>query len=427
MMNKNRVKTNGKVISQVKYWLEGLTHNAKPSFAECLSVLGAHFPLLKEFQQTQQEPQWHAEGDVAIHTDMVLTALYRLLDNEAVHITGWRRASLILGALLHDVAKPVTTVQRQVRGHLRWVSPKHETIGRDYLLFRLLPFELPKTVWLTVLHLVGEHQVPKWLVIKDKPIADYLQLARKVDLELIYFLALADMQGRECEDKQWQLELLELFKMQSRQYNLWQQPPHQDWLKVIEQDISCLPKVTQALIKSEAVYLREQGVIHDPADALGKTYHYRNKATPQVIVACGLSGSGKSTWIERHHADLPVISLDSIRQELTGNQADQRQNKQVVTIAKQRLKDCLRNRQSVVWDATNIRRDFRDQLFTMIRNYDGFMQLVMMVNPMDICIKQNQKRANGLSDQIIVEQQNRFEFPLPVEAHQLTFISHLKG
>ncbi|MDE1464394.1 AAA family ATPase [Spartinivicinus poritis] len=422
MKSKIRPETKGRKINQVKNWLEGLTNNATPGFAECLSVLGDHFPLLREFQHTQQEPLWHAEGDVATHTDMVLMALYRLLDNEAAHITGWRRASLILGALLHDIAKPVTTVRRQVRGHFRWVSPKHETIGRDYLLFRLLPFELPKAVWLTVLHLVGEHQVPKWLVIKDKPIADYLQLARKVNLELSYFLALADMQGRECEDKQWQLELLELFKIQCQQYNLWQQPPYQDWLKVIEQDINCLPETTQALIKSDAVYLREQGIIHDPADALGKTYHYRNKITPQIIVTCGLSGSGKSTWIERHHADLPIISLDNIRQELTGNQADQRQNKQVVTIAKERLKDCLRNRQSVVWDATNIRRDFRSQLFTIISNYDGLMQLVMMVNPVDVCIKQNQKRVNGLPDQVILEQQARFEFPLPLETHQLDFV-----
>ncbi|WP_163831973.1 HD domain-containing protein [Spartinivicinus ruber] len=262
MNNKNRVKTNGTKINPVKNWIMALTDRAKPSFTECLSVLGEQLPLLKEFQHTLQEPQWHAEGDVAIHTEMVLTALYRLLDNEAAHIKGWRRASLILGALLHDIAKPVTTLQREVRDLLRWVSPKHETIGRDYLLFRLLPFELPKAAWLTVLHLVGEHQVPKWLVIKDKPFVDYLQLARKVDLELIYFLALADMQGRECEDKQWQLELLELFKMQCLQFNLWQQPPHQDWLKAIEQDIAGLPETTQALIKSEAVYLREQGIIH---------------------------------------------------------------------------------------------------------------------------------------------------------------------
>lgn len=419
MMNKiNAVK-----IKIVKKWLEGLAHNAKPSFAECLSVLGEHLPLLMQFEQTPQEPEWHAEGNVAIHTDMVLTALYQLLDGEASHINGWRRASLILGALLHDIAKPPTTLQRQVRGQLRWTSPKHETLGRDYLLFRLLPFELPADIWLSVLHLVGEHQVPKWMVMKDKPFVDYLQLARKVDLELIYFLAVADMQGRTCIDKEWQLELLELFKMQCQSFQLWQQQPHQDWLSVIEKDINHLPQITQTLIKSEAIYQREQGFIYDPADALGKTYHYRNKTIPEVIVICGLSGSGKSTWITKHCVNHQVISLDKIRQALTGSEADQRQNKKVIAIAKEHLKDCLRKRQSIVWDATNIRRDFRQQLFDIVRRYDGLMNLVMIVQPVECSIKQNRQRNNGLAEQVILQQQDRFEFPLPLEAHQIKFIS----
>ncbi len=46
----------------------------------------------------------------------------------------------------------------------------------------------------------------------------------------------------------------------------------------------------------------------------------------------------------------------------------------------------------------------------------------MLINTVDVCIKQNRKRANSLPDHVILEQQGRFEMPLPLEAHQLSFI-----
>lgn len=41
-----------------------------------------------------------------------------------------------------------------------------------------------------------------------------------------------------------------------------------------------------------------------------------SKQRPIVYLLCGLPGSGKSTWCEKKHSDLPIISRDIIRYRL---------------------------------------------------------------------------------------------------------------
>ena len=70
-------------------------------------------------RRTPQNPQWHAEGDVLRHTQMVCQALefldaYRNADESTQTI-------LYLAAALHDIGK--TAVTRQEAG--TWVSPGH--------------------------------------------------------------------------------------------------------------------------------------------------------------------------------------------------------------------------------------------------------------------------------------------------------------
>ncbi|MFT4531888.1 MAG: hypothetical protein ACI81F_002714, partial [Thalassolituus oleivorans] len=103
-------------------WLDALKYSATPTIDECVSVLRTVIPYLDLLKSTEQDPQWHAEGDVHIHTGMVLDELYTLLQREASHIEGERRQALILGALLHDIAKPVCTRRREIMEIERVVS-----------------------------------------------------------------------------------------------------------------------------------------------------------------------------------------------------------------------------------------------------------------------------------------------------------------
>jgi tRNA nucleotidyltransferase/poly(A) polymerase len=72
-------------------------------------LLAEVLPEIKRFQGVQQPPEYHPEGDVWIHTLMMLEGLHN------------PTATLALGVLLHDVGKPPTfTVRERIRfdGHV---------------------------------------------------------------------------------------------------------------------------------------------------------------------------------------------------------------------------------------------------------------------------------------------------------------------
>lgn len=68
----------------------------------------------------------------------------------------------------------------------------------------------------------------------------------------------------------------------------------------------------------------------------------------------GISGSGKSTYIQNHLQGLPVISPDDIRRELTGDVSDQSRNQEVFKLAEKRFVVTIRDFDDVVVDCMNL-------------------------------------------------------------------------
>ena len=80
-----------------------------------------------------------------------------------------------------------------------------------------------------------------------------------------------------------------------------------------------------------------------------------------LYITIGISGSGKSTWINKESSledlglpqgDLIICPYD-IRKELTGNVSDQSRNNEVFATAYQRLADS-KAEQDVYWSATSL-------------------------------------------------------------------------
>lgn len=402
----------------MKHWLMALQQDATPDMAECVAQLGQAIDWLPLLQQTPQDAEWHGEGNVHIHTDWVLKALYQLLETDAQHIQGWRRQALILGALLHDIGKPQQTRTMMIQEKERIASPQHESIGRSYLAFRLMALPLSFQVIWTVLGLVGEHHMPKLLVLKNKSEAEYLSLSRRADMELLYWLEVADMRGRVCPDLDMQLMYLAEFKLFAQEYQSWQQPYcAAEIIPMLSQE----PTQAQHYIYAYALYQRTQGDIVMAEEALAKTYRHKMQHA-QLWVMCGPSGIGKSCWIQRHCTDAVLISLDEIRAELDGCRRSQKNNGRVLQLAKQRLKACLSAGKCVVWDATNLRRDFRQQVCDLGRDYHALVTLVVFLAPCQTIIKGNANREYAVPDDVLQQQLARYQFPLLDEAHRYRVI-----
>lgn len=119
----------------------------------------AHFPEIAALAGLPQEPEWHPEGDVLIHTKLCLDALVRLPEWTKSDLP--RRRYLMFAVLAHDFGKAATTVQAERRGTLRWLSPGHEEAGvapTESFLQRIgAPLELVEWVRPLVLHHLAHH------------------------------------------------------------------------------------------------------------------------------------------------------------------------------------------------------------------------------------------------------------------------------
>lgn len=408
------MKTHGE-----KDWLASLATTATPSIDECVDALGHRFEWLYEFKRTPQDPEWHGEGDVHIHTGMVLHELYKLLEDKASYLQSWQRQALVLGALFHDIGKPRRTKAMEIKGVERIASPQHEAVGRSYLAFKLMALDLPfKVIW-TVLGLVGEHHMPKRLVVKNETKGQYIALSRRANLELLYWLEVADMKGRICPDVSQQLTILDEFKMFAEEYGLWNNAYQlNDKLAPI---LKSETPSAQDYIYSYALRGLEQGKITTPEEALAIAYEHKNFHS-RLIAVCGPSGIGKSSWISKNCKGFEIISLDGIRAEINGYRSNQKNKGQVIHLAKNRLKACLRAKKNVVWDATNLRSDFRKIIFDFGRDYHALVSLVVFLSPEQDITHGNKNREFAVPDNILRKQLDDFQFPLVNDAHQFCVI-----
>jgi tRNA nucleotidyltransferase (CCA-adding enzyme) len=172
-----------------------------------LGVVDQILPEMKPLLGCEQEPEWHPEGDVWVHTLMVIDKARELngdLDRP-------RLITVMLGAVCHDLGKPATTAF--LDGRLR--SLNHEEAGvapTISLLDRLNIHTIDGfDVRAQVIGLTAHHLKPGMLR-KAENVSDgaFRRLAQKVDLELLARLARADCLGRtgdfDCSAMDWFLE-----------------------------------------------------------------------------------------------------------------------------------------------------------------------------------------------------------------------------
>jgi tRNA nucleotidyltransferase (CCA-adding enzyme) len=162
-----------------------------------LDALDHLFPELGGLIGVRQDPEWHPEGDVFIHTLLTVDRARELIDDLAYP----RQVTVMLAALAHDFGKRTTT--EFLEG--RWRSRGHEEAGvaptKD-LLDRLNIHTLEGyDVRNQVIALVREHLKPGEFYKKQDEVGDgaFRRLARKCELDLLYRVARADSLGRNAE------------------------------------------------------------------------------------------------------------------------------------------------------------------------------------------------------------------------------------
>lgn len=189
-----------------------LLRSARPSIgfkrARELGVIAKLFPELDALSGCPQEPEWHPEGDVWVHTLMVIDEARARIDD----LNHACKVALMLGAVCHDFGKPATTAF--IDGRIR--SLEHEPMGVEpasRFLDRLNIHTLDGyDVRFQVLGMTAHHLKPGAFYKMRDTVTDgaFRRLAQKVDLELLARLAKSDCTGRtgqfDCSAMDWFLE-----------------------------------------------------------------------------------------------------------------------------------------------------------------------------------------------------------------------------
>jgi tRNA nucleotidyltransferase (CCA-adding enzyme) len=228
------------------------------SLAREIGVTERLMPEMHALIDCPQEPEWHPEGDVWIHTLMVIDEARRRNDD----LDRARLAAVMLSAVCHDFGKPLTTAV--IDGRIR--SLGHEEAGvapATVFLDRLNVNSLDNfDVRTQVLAITAHHLKPgAFYKVRDE-LTDgaFRRLAQKVDMELLARVAKADCCGRtgdfDCSAMDWFLE-------KSRALGVEHRPPAPILMGRHLLDLGVAPGPRMGVILKQVYELQLDGVVTD--------------------------------------------------------------------------------------------------------------------------------------------------------------------
>lgn len=344
-------------------------------------------PWCEAMSKCEQDAQWHAEGDVWTHTQLVLHELQEL--DDWPYLTPHEQTVLTFTALFHDIAKPLTTEVDPMTG--RVTSPKHAVKGEHIARAILRELECDLATREQIARLVRYHGRPAFLLERPDPTLEVIRLSWLLNNRLLYLFAIADTRGRDTD------------AMGRPEENL-------HFLKLVAEEIGCF-NCPFPFANDHARFLFFRHVKPD------RHYIPHEDYSCQVTLMSGLPGSGKDTWLQHNRGELPVVSLDDLRNELGTSPTDDQG--QVVQLARERCREHLRSSRSFAFNATNIMAQTRKRWVDLFHDYKARVEIVYLEPPLKQVLRQNKSRPSSVPEDVIQRLALKCEPPTWFESHSL--------
>lgn len=351
-------------------------------------------------RKTQQSSNYHAEGDVYIHTLMVCEALKGL--PEYLELNEQQRHILIVAAMLHDIGKIPTTTFADGDWHTPHHAPTGSRMAREVLwkgyglCGQIELMQIRETICL----LIRYHSFPP-VAIEQKNVRLRLHrmaanglLAPDFSIKMLCILCKADMLGRKCIDQKEVLEKIALCEELAKEEGCFE---------------SCFPfpslHTQRAFLSGRDVW-KEQDLYDD--------------TWGEVVLMSGLPGTGKDTWIQNNLSGLPMVSLDEIRRANkilpTANQG------LVANLAREQAKEYLRRHRPFVWNATNITTQMRDSLIGLFESYHAHVHVVYLEADWQTLLERNRSREEIVLLSVIEEMLSKLVLPEAYETRKIEWL-----
>lgn len=337
-----------------------------------------------------QDSEWHAEGDVWTHTQMVLRELERI--DEWRSLSQNEQTSLKFTALLHDVAKPLTSEVNPETG--RVTSPKHAVKGEHVARSILRDAGCDLSTREEICRLVRYHGRPAFLLEREEPSLEVIRLSWLVSNRLLFLFAVADTRGRDTDAMSRPEENLQYWKLASEEACCFDEP---------------YPFSND---QSRFLFGRQR--------TPNLRYVAHEDFSCEVTMMCGLPGSGKDTWLATQRGDRSVVSLDGLREELGVDPTDDQGR--VVQLAKERCREWMRAGTSFAFNATNVTRQTRQGWVDLFSDYGARIEMIYVEPPLKVILKQNRERQRTVPESVIQKLAEKCEPPTWWECHDLALI-----
>lgn len=272
------------------------------------------------------------------------------ISTNSVQVPWWSpMPAAYVAALFQHVGLPEARSPGAGRAPLT-VPHARESVGVMRDLLR--SWDVPFTVREHAVALVLSQDRPAGLVGSGAPPETYMRLSCALDLRALYYLRRADRRGAGVEGDVESLRL-EAFKKRAEELGVFGQPYMARLAPARMLEVGFKEAREQHRMLNSMRYFELVARMNEEEWFVERLRLARDRPRGHLHLLVGAAGCGKSHWAEQHLADTVIVSSDRMREELTGDPADQSQNYLVFQRCMDRIRERLRNGEQVTFDATN--------------------------------------------------------------------------
>ena len=373
-----------------------------------------HLPIppkyLDQLKNTQQNPRYHAEGNVYQHTLMVLDQYERHIDS--FDLTEEEKEILYWTALLHDIGKPKVTQW----SNGRWTAAGHERAGvplaRTLLLSRP---ELTQEQRRRILSLIRWHHIPLRWGLQKLPINAYKYVATHTDLRLLGIFSLFDVRGRICENQDAVLRLIDHF--------------NDVIVPIVEEELGdfdhmqfCFKQanLVQKNLIWKALQARDFKQVAKTLDQSVKPLS--SFSHPQTCyITIGSPFSGKTAYIQKNFSGHPYFDMSRF-EPIVPEHFEKENYLTGIPELKSFLQSYIPQGRSVVVDGRNLCDSRRQSVTEYARVLGANIQYLFFDRSLEEVMDNNRQAASPLCVRDLRESYESLQLPHPWEAHKLTIV-----
>lgn len=362
-----------------------------------------------QMKRTQQNPRFHAEGNVYNHTMLVLEQFFKHVNE--FNLSAEDQEVLYWAAILHDLGK--TKVTRLVEG--RWIARGHESAGvpiaRNILLSKP---EITPEQRHRILNIVRWHHVPmRWGLVGTKYTA-YKRLSTQTDIRLLGIFALFDVMGRICVNKSHVLEVIDHFNEVIVPRIKYEFGSHNEIQNFFDEANYKKKNALWHALKADDIRLLERVMYRPP----------EKERTPQTncIISIGPPKSGKTTYLRQSYPDHQYFDFDA-----PSGQTPQHIEQKKIDRSLSRLRKSLSNpfgeERKVVIDGMNLNVAQRKYVMEYVRDCGSTVHYVFFEKSLEEIRANNQKSSCPIEETRIQAAYEKLYFPHPWESHSLEVVA----